>query len=175
MQGVTTAIVAFLFVGIIFPTIIRNKPQYYWSLAFTVFIILLDALAHSLNSGGFYSFVYVVTAFLQVAAIVLLILSAGGMTHQELTAHLLNAFEAMRSGETEPTVIVPMRGEVPQEPEDEEEEELHPRIELETPAEPAVPPAEPTPDTVPGAAAPDGTSSSGEAKQDDGRSPLPLE
>ena len=40
MEGVTTAIVAFVFVCIIFPHIIKNRPQYYAAVALVLLSIL---------------------------------------------------------------------------------------------------------------------------------------
>ena len=42
MQGVTTAIVAFIFFCVIFPERVRNRPQFYASLGLVALIILLE-------------------------------------------------------------------------------------------------------------------------------------
>ena len=44
LDGVTTALVAFLFACLIFPHLVKNKTQYYVSLASVVLIILIHTL-----------------------------------------------------------------------------------------------------------------------------------
>ena len=69
MQGVTTALVAFIFFCVIFPERVRNRPQFYAGLALVCAIILLDALAYMINGTeikAFRVFAYFAMAFLQV-------------------------------------------------------------------------------------------------------------
>jgi hypothetical protein len=91
---------------------VRNRPQYYAALAFICVIILLDGLARMLSSPAFGVFVYAVTAFLQVCTILLLFLSAGGITWRELAGDMSNAFEVIRRG-GEKEVIIPLTGAQP--------------------------------------------------------------
>src|SRR5437867_1784625 len=103
MQGVTTAIVAFLFVCLIYPRIVKHRAQYYWAMAAVVLVILLDALAHMVagkassdvtqpvSQGGFAVVCYVFIAFLQVIAIVLIVLSVGGLSMRELAGEMASA------------------------------------------------------------------------------------
>ncbi len=125
MEGVTTAIVAFLFVCLVYPRLVKIRPQYYGAMAAVVLIILLDSLSimfdsgyviregGALQHGGFWKFAHAMIGLLQVAAIILLILSVGGLTMAELAGDLGGAIEVMRRGDTEKTVIVPLTGEKP--------------------------------------------------------------
>jgi hypothetical protein len=108
MEGVTTAIVLFIFVAICFPRLIDNRPQYYAALACALLIILLDGLARIFNNTDFSRFAYMGTAILQFAAILLLFLSAGGLTTRGLTKEMAGAFEVIRRGEKEKELIIPI-------------------------------------------------------------------
>ena len=113
MQGVTTALVAFIFFCVIFPERIKSRPQFYAAFALVCVIILLDALGYMIGASGFRVFAYFAVAVLQVGTICLLFLAAGGITWRDLGGELSNAFEVIRRGEDEKEVIVPLRGEVP--------------------------------------------------------------
>lgn len=113
MEGVTTAIVAFIFACVVFPHLVKNKTQFYGAFAAVLFIILLHSLNTMIGSVGFQVFAGALTGLLQVAAIVLLFLAAGGITLRELGAEMGRAYEVMRRGEDEKTVIVPLTGEMP--------------------------------------------------------------
>ena len=148
MEGVTTAIVAFILACVIFPRVIKNKPQYYGALCCVLLIILLGALNMMVAAAGFTRFVSVMTALLQIGAIVLLILSAGGLSMRDLAGDMAGAFEVVRRG-GDKEIIVPLRGEKPgagrAEREAWREERVGPgRIDLEAEVEPtrAPPPAE---------------------------------
>jgi hypothetical protein len=112
MEGVTTALVAFIFVCVVYPQTVKNRPQYYAALAFICIIILLDGLAKMLSSSAFNVFVYATSAFLQVCSILLLFLAAGGITWRELAGDMSNAFEVIRRG-GEKEVIIPLTGAQP--------------------------------------------------------------
>src|SRR4051812_932598 len=100
LDGVTTAIVGFILVCVIYPTLVKNKPQFYAAFACVVLIILLHSLALMLrDSAGFLVFSGVFTGLFQVIALVLLILSAGGITLRELGGDLSEAYEVIRRGE----------------------------------------------------------------------------
>src|SRR5213075_2721225 len=97
---------------VIFPHVIKNKPQYYGALCCVLLIILLGALNLMVGAAGFTRFVSVMTALLQIGAIALLILSAGGLSMKDLAGDMAGAFEVVRrSGDKE--IIVPLRGERP--------------------------------------------------------------
>ena len=113
LEGVTTAIVAFIFACVIFPHLVKNKTQFYGAFACVLFIIFLHSLNMMIGAVGFQVFAGALTGILQVCAIVLLFLAAGGITLRELGAEMGRAYEVIRRGENEKTVIVPLSGEVP--------------------------------------------------------------
>lgn len=113
MNGVTTAIVAFILACVIFPHVIKNKPQYYAALACVLLIILFGALGEMVANRGFRTFVFVMTALLQMGAILLLILSAGGLTVKDLAGDLADTIEVVRRGGEDKEILVPLRGEQP--------------------------------------------------------------
>jgi hypothetical protein len=112
MHGVTTAIVAFVLACLIFPQVVKNKPQYYATVGLILLIILLEAIARMVNAPGFFKFVVLLTAVFQMAAIFLLILSAGGLTMKDLAGDLAETVEVIRRG-GEKEIIIPRRGEQP--------------------------------------------------------------
>lgn len=116
MHGVMTALVGFIFVCVVFPNLVRVKPQFYWALFFICAGIILDSVGVMISPtaiGGFRVFAYAAVAFLEVGAIVLLFSACGGITWREMAGDMAHAFEVVRRGEETKTVIVPLRGEVP--------------------------------------------------------------
>ena len=115
MEGVTTAIVAFIFVCVVYPNIVKHKTQFYGAFIALLVIILL----HSLNimfgreSAGFQVFSGAVTGLLQLFAILLLFMSCGGVSLRDIAGEMANVIEVVRRGEEEKTVIVPLSGEMP--------------------------------------------------------------
>ena len=107
-EGVTAAIVAFLFVCLIFPSLVKNRPQYYAALGAVLLIILLHAMAAMIKAAGFVVFAGFFTALLQMAAIVMLVLCVGGLTVRDLAGDMSNAFEVVRRGGEEKEVIIPL-------------------------------------------------------------------
>src|SRR4051812_45554054 len=53
MQGVTTALVAFIFFCVIFPERVKSRAQFYAGLGLICAIILLDALGYMIGAAGF--------------------------------------------------------------------------------------------------------------------------
>ncbi len=113
MEGVTTAIVAFIFVCVIYPHLVKNKTQFYAAFAAVLTIILLHSLSAMIGTAGFQVFAGFLTGLLQLGAVLLLFTSCGGVSLRELGGEMANAFEVIRRGETEKTVIVPLSGEMP--------------------------------------------------------------
>ena len=115
MEGVTTAIVAFIFVCVAYPKLVKNRTQFYG--AFTAILVII--FLHSLNvmigreSAGFQVFAGAMTGLLQLGAIILLFLSCGGLTFKELAGDMARAYEVIRRGEEEKTVIIPIGGDQP--------------------------------------------------------------
>jgi hypothetical protein len=115
--GVTTAIVAFCFVCVIFPHVVKNKTQFYAGFTAILLVILIHSLAIMLyTSPGFQVFAGAATCLLQIVAIITLFLSAGGITLKQLGGDMARAYEVIRRGEEETTVIVPIHGDMPNKP-----------------------------------------------------------
>ncbi len=115
MEGVTTAIVAFIFVCVIYPNLVKHKTQFYGAFVSVLLIILL----HSLNmmfgekSAGFQVAAGAFTGLLQIVAIVMLFMGCGGVGVKQLAGEMARAYEVMRRGEEEKTIIIPIGGEQP--------------------------------------------------------------
>jgi hypothetical protein len=112
-EGVTTAIVVFVFACVILPHLVKNKTQFYAAFAMVMVVILLHSLAIMIGTAGFQVFAGAVSGLLQVGAIVLLFLACGGVTMKQLGGDLARAYEVIRRGEEEKTIIVPLTGEQP--------------------------------------------------------------
>jgi hypothetical protein len=113
-DGVTIAIVAFLFACFVFPRTIKNRTQFYAAFFATVGIILLATLRLALYrvSPAAHVVMGVMIGLLQVATMILLFLSSGGMTLGRLTEEMKDSYEVIRRGEEEKEVIVPIRGDM---------------------------------------------------------------
>jgi hypothetical protein len=118
MHGVTTALVGFLLVCVIFPNLIKNRAQYYAAFGAVCLIIVLDALGMAVSGvesgkiAGLRVFAYVVGGFLQVGAILMLFLACGGISWRELAGDMKDAVEVIRRGGEEKEIIVPLSGEM---------------------------------------------------------------
>lgn len=110
-QGVTTAIVGFIFVCVVFPRLIKNKPQFYAAVGMILFLILINSLAIVANTPALTRLVGAVDALLQFASILLLVMSTGGVSAHELGQDVLKTIEVVRRGGEKETIIVPLRGD----------------------------------------------------------------
>lgn len=144
MDGLRTAIAGFLLVCLILPQIIKNRHQYYAALVLFITGLLFVVMAEAFSSplGGFGRFCMVVNSVLDIMAFIMLVMAAGGLTVRQLGGDLARAYEVMRRGETEKTIIIPQPGLAGR---DEEDEDAVPRYVINdppaTPATPPVPPA----------------------------------
>lgn len=114
MQGVTTAITGFILLCLVWPHLVKNKPQFYSSIGLLMVIILFDAIGHmGRDEGSSLSHVmYVLAAILQMLTILILVLCVGGLTPRELAGEVSETIDAIRHGEQKP-VLVPLTGEQP--------------------------------------------------------------
>ena len=111
LDGVTTGCVLFLFTCLVIPSFIKNRTQYYAAFGAILGIILMNTLALMLhNSASFQVFGGVVVGFLQIVAVAMLVLCAGGMTVKSLAGEMTHAYEVIRRGEEEKEIIVPLSG-----------------------------------------------------------------
>jgi len=135
-MDLTTPLIAFLFVCLIFPKIVRNRPQFYISFALLVLILLLSIVARIFHMhAGFAYFLSIIIDVLRLMVFILLVLCAGGLSLHELSGEVFRSFEVMRRGETEKTVIIPLTGQKPRVKEPEEEPEPQ-RQSIDTPTQP---------------------------------------
>lgn len=113
MQGVTTAIVAFIFACLVWPHLVKHKPQFYSALGLVLIVILFDAIGQMAPTPGpLQRVMYVLGALVQIVTILLLVLCVGGLTVRELAGDLAHTVDVIRHGENKP-VLVPMTGEMP--------------------------------------------------------------
>src|SRR4051794_37230801 len=122
-MDLTTPLIAFLFVCLIFPKIVRNRPQFYMSFSLLVLILLIQLISRIFPyHQSFVYFLSVIVEALRLVVFILLVLCAGGLSLHELTGEVFRSFEVMRRGDTEKTVIIPLSGQKPRMREPEEEE-----------------------------------------------------
>lgn len=109
MEGVTTAVVAFIFLCLAMPSLVKNKNQYYVAFLAVVGVIFVDAVAHMLpaTAAATQAVCYVLAALGQIIAIVMLFLAAGGLTFEALRGDMIEVLR--RGGEKE--VIIPLSDE----------------------------------------------------------------
>ncbi len=116
MEGVTTAIVLFIFFCIAYPQHIKNRPQFYSALGIVCLIILLQAFAFALIGHGVVVFLTFAAAVMQIFAILLLFMAAGGLSWADLRDDVGHAYEVIRRGGEEKEIIVPLSGEMARRP-----------------------------------------------------------
>jgi hypothetical protein len=114
MEGVTTAIVAFIFACLVWPNIVKNKPQFYSAIALVMLIVLFDAIGHmsAAPDSALPHVMYVLSAILQMLAILVLVMCVGGLSPRELVGEVSETIDTIRHGEQKP-VLVPLKGEQP--------------------------------------------------------------
>jgi len=113
MQGVTTAIVACIFAGLIWPQIIKSKAQFNATIGLVMLIILFDAIGQMPRGDSALPHVmYVLAALVQMLAILVLVMCVGGLSPRELAGEVTETIDALRHGEKKP-VLVPLKGEQP--------------------------------------------------------------
>lgn len=155
MEGVTTAILLFVFVCIVFPKLIQNKTQYYAAVFCVVGIILLDAVSQAISLSEHASlrvFLYFGVALLQIIAVVSLFLGCGGASLSDLAGEMNNAIEVIRRGGEQKEVIIPLSGEMARlkaQREAEKEAAAADRIVINSPPPPQPPPSAPPKDLGP--------------------------
>ena len=110
MHGVTTAIVAFIFAGVIWPHVVKHRVQFYAALLIGCLIILFDSIGRIWTSTN--TPLTAVNGLLQIVGIVMCVLSTG-MSVKDLSGEVFNTIEVVRRGGEKETIIVPLRGEQP--------------------------------------------------------------
>jgi hypothetical protein len=109
LDGVTTVLVAFIFVCLVLPSLVKHRSQFYAALACVIGMILVHTLALIIDTSAFIlTLSGVLTGLLQIVALILLVLCVGGLTVKELAGDMAKAYEVIRRGETEKEVIIPI-------------------------------------------------------------------
>ncbi|HET6247814.1 MAG TPA: hypothetical protein VFE47_08960 [Tepidisphaeraceae bacterium] len=104
MHEVTAFIIAFIFVGIIFPKLVKNLPLFYGALGLVLLAILIDSVGSMFSSS--FRFAYFFEGLLDIAAILMLVMGTGGQTLGQLAGEMGRSFEAVRSSAAPPTAPV---------------------------------------------------------------------
>src|SRR5438876_6031982 len=96
LDGVTTACVLFLFTCLVIRNFIKNRTQYYAALGCVLGIIAMNTVALMIGSARFNVFAGVVVGFLQLVAVTMLVMCAGGMSVKTLAGEMGRAYEVIR-------------------------------------------------------------------------------
>lgn len=113
-DGITTALVLFILACMLFPRTIKNRSQFYMAFGVTLLVLAISTLRYMLyDSGGMQVFGGFATGIFQIGALVLLFLSAGGLSVGQFADEMKEAIEVVRRGGEAKEIIVPMKGEVP--------------------------------------------------------------
>jgi len=107
------ALVGFIFVCIVFPRIVRNKHAFYLAVLAILGGMFFQMLAAIIGGAGFGRVCTVLNIVLDMFALALLLMAAGGLSAGELAADMGRAFEVLRKGEQpEEQEVMPIQGQV---------------------------------------------------------------
>src|SRR3954468_6457757 len=109
MSEISVPVVAFIFVCIIYPRLVKHKPQFYMAFAVTLIILVLNIPIELAEKPlvGLAKVLSVLRAILWIGDFLLLVLATGGLSLHELTGELKDAYTVMRRGEDKPTLVIP--------------------------------------------------------------------
>src|SRR5258706_12085920 len=113
MSAIPAIIIAFIFVCILFPRLVKHHAQFYTAFGLMLISMLLWTIATMFDSPGFTRFIAVIDGFLTIAALVLIVLATGGLSLKDLAGEFKSAIEVIRRGDSDKEVIVPLTGEMP--------------------------------------------------------------
>ncbi len=108
MQGVTTALVAAIIVGLMFPNFVKNRSQFYGAFGAVLVIILLDGLGQMVQGdgrGGLRVAVYGINSLLQISGLVLIASSVSGRTLAELRNDAVGAARGIRDQDDDEPIV----------------------------------------------------------------------
>ena len=88
MEGVTTAIIAFVFVCVIYPHLVKSRPQFYGGFAAILLVILIQSVAKMINPDKPPVAAIGITGLLQIASILLIYMSCGGLSVIDLVGDI---------------------------------------------------------------------------------------
>lgn len=101
MEGVTTVLVAVIFVCIMFPHLVRKRPHFYLAMGLIVVAVALQAVGYLLVLQPVHVFMTGTALLFDVVALVLMILSTGGLSLDELTGEMGKAIASFGRKEKE--------------------------------------------------------------------------
>ncbi len=116
-EGITAAIALFILSGLAFPHLIKKRSLYYAAVGMLLLIIVIDAVAVMINGSVFPKaeggssilvFRHVAVGMLQALSILVLVMSAGGLSPKEMAGEMKDAYEVIRRGEEEKEIIIPL-------------------------------------------------------------------
>ena len=110
---VLTAMVAFVFVCIIYPKLVRHRPQFYAAFVVILLVMLLGTMSWIFSNDSFGRFAVAMRGVAEMIALILLVLATGGLSLNELAGEFGNVIEVIRRGETEKEILIPLTGEKP--------------------------------------------------------------
>ena len=116
MEGVTTAIVAFIFACLVWPHIVKVKAQFYSAIGLLMLIILFDAIGHMTDPADkspLPHVMYVLAAIIQMLTILILVMCVGGLSPRQLMGEVSETVQTIRQGGEQKPVLVPLKGEQP--------------------------------------------------------------
>src|ERR1700712_5263247 len=99
MDGVITAIVAFIFVCILYPNTVKSRPQFYAAFGLIVGVLFFEMLAVMFGGPDLGRFLRVMASLFTIASLLLIVMSTGGLSLRDLGGEFKNAFEVIRRGE----------------------------------------------------------------------------
>ncbi len=108
LDGVTTALVAFVLVGLILPHIVKKPRQFYLIVAAIGLIIMFHMLMLMFQIPAFTVFAAIVIGVMQLAGIGLAVMCTGGLSARDLAGEMIKSYEVLRRGETEKEIIIPI-------------------------------------------------------------------
>lgn len=141
MEGITTALALFLFAGLIVPSLIKNRQQFYIGFCCILVIVLITTLSLMIRTSFMQVFGGVVVGLSQLVGLVAFFMCAGGLSLREVGKEVHGAYEVIRRGGEEKEVIIPLSGQRPPERVETSREriDLTPPVERKDPPSPNIP------------------------------------
>lgn len=135
-EGVTAAVIGFIFLCIAFPHLVKKRQPFYLALWVVIGVILLQSIREMLQKVEILpNIILGFCGLLLIVAVLALVVATGGFSIGELKSNLI---EVVRRGEEEKEYIIPIGGgaggEQPRRRRDADDEDRpRERIELEMP------------------------------------------
>ena len=107
-MDICTPIVAFFFVCIVMPQLVKNRQMFTMAFVTLLALLVLDLIAYATISGfavvgGFSRFLFILRGVLVIVEFVLLVLATGGLSWREQLSSISSAFDGIRPNEKKPS------------------------------------------------------------------------